>query len=116
MGTLFIYQYAVQQGTSEDMTRTMVFITLISANIFLTLVNRSFFYSVIQTGRYKNNLIPIVILTTIILVVLLLSITPLRKIFQFDSINIAALAICILTGFLSVIWYEAVKFFRRMSD
>jgi Ca2+-transporting ATPase len=115
MGTLFIYQYAVQQGTSEDMTRTMVFITLISANIFLTLVNRSFFYSVIQTGRYKNNLIPIVILTTIILVVLLLSITPLRKIFQFDSINIAALAICILTGFLSVIWYEALKFFSRMN-
>ena len=36
-GVLFIYQLAVLQGYSEDMTRSLVFTTLIFANLFLTL-------------------------------------------------------------------------------
>src|SRR5690606_15094896 len=43
-GTMFIYQFAVRNGANEDTTRTMVFTTLITANIFLTLVNRSFLH------------------------------------------------------------------------
>src|SRR5450432_2601468 len=42
-GTLTIYQYAVHQGFDESLTRTMVFTAIISSNIFLTLVNRSFY-------------------------------------------------------------------------
>src|SRR5690606_16848807 len=38
-GVLAVYQYAVSSGLNEDTTRTMVFTTLIAANIFLTLVN-----------------------------------------------------------------------------
>src|SRR5690606_29944020 len=45
-GTLFIYQYSVINGYSEELTRTMVFTVLITANIFLTLINRSFYYSI----------------------------------------------------------------------
>ena len=60
-GTLLCYQYAVQQGFSEAHTRIMVFTTLIAANIFLTLVNRSFYYSIFTTMRYKNNLVLLII-------------------------------------------------------
>ena len=35
-GVLFIYQYAVQNGASESLTRSMVFSTLVIANIFLS--------------------------------------------------------------------------------
>lgn len=56
-GTLITYQYAVHTGFSESLTRTMVFTVLIAANVSLTLVNRSFYYSVITTMRYKNNLV-----------------------------------------------------------
>ena len=48
-GALLIYQYSVRQGFSESTTRTMVFTVLIAANILLTLVNRSFYYSIITT-------------------------------------------------------------------
>ena len=44
-GVLFAYQFAVQKGSSEETTRAMVFTTLIFANVFLSLVNRSFVYS-----------------------------------------------------------------------
>ena len=112
-GILFIYQYAVQQGSNENITRTMVFCTLVSANIFLTLVNRSFYYSVITTARYKNNLVPIVIIITVVLMGMLLFITPLSKIFQFERLNTQQLLVSVLAGFISVIWYEAVKFVKR---
>lgn len=113
-GTLFIYQYAVQQGSSENITRTMVFLTLISANIFLTLVNRSFYYSILTTSRYTNNLVPLIILITVLLMALLLFVTPFSRLFQFEKLNTIPILFCILTGFISVIWYEGVKYlFRR---
>lgn len=111
--TLFVYQYAVQMGSSENSTRTMVFLTLISANVFLTLVNRSFYYSVITTGRYKNNLVPIIILITIGLMALLLFVMPFNNIFQFERLGTMQLLISIVAGFASVIWYEGVKYDKR---
>ena len=113
LGTLAVYQYAVKQGSNETITRTMVFVTLIAANIFLTLVNRSFFYSVITTSAYKNNLVAIIILITIVLMALLLFVTPLSNLFKFERLNAKQLGICVAGGFISVIWFEAVKFFKR---
>jgi Ca2+-transporting ATPase len=112
-GTLFVYRYAAGAGESENVTRTMVFLTLISANIFLTLVNRSFYYSVITTAGYKNNLVPVIILITAVLMSLLLFVKPLGDIFKFERLDIAQLAISITAGFVSVTWYEGVKFLKR---
>lgn len=112
-GLLVVYQYAVSQGLSEAHTRTMVFSTLISANIFLTLVNRSFYYSIWTTVKYKNNLVPWVILITISLLGLLLFVKPLTSFFEFDRLDIPQLLLCIIIGFCSVIWYEGVKWTKR---
>jgi Ca2+-transporting ATPase len=94
-------------------TRTMVFSVLITANIFLTLVNRSFYYSLLTTIRYKNNLVPLMIAITIVITALLLFIKPLAAFFQFEPLNAGQLSICIAAGFVSVIWYEAVKWRKR---
>jgi Ca2+-transporting ATPase len=114
-GTLFIYQYAVHQGAEESTTRTMVFITLISANIFLTLENRSFYYSLLTTIKYKNNLILLIISITLMLTMLLLYVQPLTKFFQFSPLNSIELVFSIAAGFLSVIWFEAVKGLKRIN-
>ena len=55
LGTLFVYQYCVNSNYNEAITRTMVFTCLVTANIFLTLSNRSFYYSIFTTIQYKNN-------------------------------------------------------------
>ncbi len=112
-GTLFVYQYAVWQGSNEDITRTMVFLTLISANIFLTLVNRSFYYSVFTTWSYKNNLVPLIIIVTVAITSLLLLIEPLRYLFQLEKLTGWQITMGISTGFLSAIWFEVVKYFKR---
>lgn len=112
-GTLFIYQFAVHQGYNEAITRTMIFVTLISSNIFLTLVNRSFHYSVLTTLTYKNNLVLVIIGITIALTGALLYIPALNDFFQFEKIRGRQLVAPAMTGFLSVIWFEGVKAAKR---
>ena len=79
LGLLFVYQNSVINGESEDTTRTLVFLTLISSNIFLTLANRSFYYSVFTTLKYKNSLVTFIIGATILATSLLLFIPTQRS-------------------------------------
>jgi Ca2+-transporting ATPase len=114
-GALFIYQYSVNQEFNETITRTMVFTVLIAANIFLTLVNRSFYYSIFAVMKYKNNLIVLIISVTVFLTGLLIYLPPLAKFFQFEKLNSMQLIISVATGFLTVIWYEAIKWQQRKT-
>jgi Ca2+-transporting ATPase len=113
VGTLFIYQYAVHHGYSENVTRTMIFITLIAANILLTLVNRSFYYSIFTTLGYKNNLVLAITLITLTLTASLLLIPSFMRFFKFEMVNSFQLALAVATGCISVTWFELVKAIKR---
>lgn len=113
VGALTAYQYSVSSGFSENTTRTMVFMVLIVANIFLTLVNRSFYYSIFTTLKYKNNLVPIIIGLTIILSLTLLYVPVLTRFFEFERLTIPQLGTTIVIGAISVLWYEIVKGIKR---
>lgn len=115
LGTLSVYQMAAGGGGNEAYTRTMVFTVLISANIFLTLINRSFFYSILTTLRYKNNMVPLMIGITIALTGLMLYLYPLNQFFGFEALPVRPLLTCVAVGFLSVVWFEAVKAWRRIK-
>ena len=113
LGGLLIYQYAVSEGYSEGVTRAMVFTVLISANIFLTLVNRSFYYSIFTTFGYRNRLVPLIIGITMLITALLLFLDPLTHFFEFERLNGLQLSLSIVVGFLFVVWYEFVKWYKR---
>lgn len=115
-GTLAVYQYAVSLGYNEALTRTMVFITLISANIFLTLENRSFYYSIFTTLRYRNNLVQLIIALTIVITAAVLFIGPITKFFRLESPDPFQLMLGVGTGFIFVIWYEAIKWVKRAKS
>lgn len=113
IGLLFIYQHGVHNTLTEKSTRTMVFLTLIASNIFLTLANRSFYYSIFTTLKYKNNLVPLIIGLTILVTATILFVPVFRMFFMFESIPFSKIGICILVGFISVSWIEIFKIFRR---
>ena len=115
-GSLFIYQYAVHQGFGEARTRTMVFIVLIVGNIFLTLVNRSFYYSILTTLKYKNALVPLMISITIAITSLLLFVPTLTAFFKFATLDVRQILTASVVGFVSVIWYEVVKIRKRAVE
>jgi Ca2+-transporting ATPase len=110
---LSIYQLALVKGANEDVTRTLVFYTLISANIFLTLVNRSFYYSMLTTLTYRNFLVPLVIVVTVVLGAVLLLFPPAATLFGFEQPSSWLLFLAVATGAVSVIWFEGVKWLRR---
>ena len=114
-GTLFVYQYSVTNIYNEALTRTMTFTVLIAANIFLTLINRSFYYSILTTLKYKNNMVFFIIFITIAIVGLLLFVKPLTDFFDFETLNSFQLTMCITIGFISVIWFEIVKLIKRIK-
>jgi Ca2+-transporting ATPase len=112
-GLLLVYQYCVADSCTENQTRTTVFLTLIVANIFMTLVNRSFHYSIFTTIRYKNNLVPMIIGITIGITLLLLWVPMFSKFFQFEMITTTQLLISVGVGMVSVLWIEIYKWMRR---
>jgi Ca2+-transporting ATPase len=116
LGALLVYQYAVANGYTEATTRTMVFMVLIFANIFLTLVNRSFYYSILTTLKYKNRLVPLIIGITLILSLLLLYIPVFTRFFEFKSLKAGQLGISFLVGGVSVLWFELVKWRKRLKN
>ncbi|MFE3869387.1 cation-translocating P-type ATPase [Flavobacterium sp. LS2P90] len=113
IGLLFVYQYCVATNCIESVTRTTVFLTLISSNIFLTLANRSFYYSIFTTLRYKNNLVLMIISLTIIITTLLLFVPAFSHFFQFETVSGSQIGLSILVGLVSVLWIEIYKWFKR---
>ncbi len=112
-GTLGVYQYAVWNGCNEAYTRTLTFTVLLTANILLTLVNRSFYYSVFNTIRYKNNMVLFIILITNALLALMLYVKPVATFFSFESLTLGQLLLCFGIGSLTVMWFELFKLIKR---
>ena len=116
LGLLFVYQYCIQENCTEIVTRTVIFITLIASNIFLTLANRSFYYSILTTLKYKNNLVLIIIGITVLITSLLLFVPVFSHFFMFDKVSPFQILLSISVGFVSVIWIEIYKSFKRRKS
>lgn len=112
-GLLVVYRFSVASHYSENTTRTLVFLTLILSNVFLTLTNRSFYYSVFTTLKYKNNLVALIIGITLFITALLLFIPSFSKFFLFEKITFIQMGWCLLTAIIAVFWIEIYKFFKR---
>jgi Ca2+-transporting ATPase len=108
-GILTLYYSFMNGGNSLTKTRTIVFITLIIANIILTFVNRSFTRTFAKTIRYKNNLaLPVTIITILFLCAILL-VPSVRSLFELSAISAHNFFICLATAFVSVAWFEMYK-------
>jgi Ca2+-transporting ATPase len=116
IGVLFAYQYTVQNGGNEEKTRAMVFSTLIFANILLSLVNRSFYYSMMESFKNRNILFVAVIGITLILLFAILYIEPLAGFFHLNELNIVELSKAIGIASVSVLWFEIYKWIKRMKN
>lgn len=115
LGILLIYQHTVQNGGDEMTTRAMVFSTLIFSNIFLCLVNRSFFFSVLESFKNHNKLFPIVIGATLILLALVLYVPFISNLFELKNLSIQQLGMGLATAAVAVLWFEIYKWMKRMK-
>jgi len=100
---------------SEEQVRTVIYTTLIFSNLFLTLTNRSFYYSIFRTIRYKNILIPIILTVSLIILFASIYLNPVQQLFRFEALGIIDIARCLLFSFIGVMWIELYKFYKRKS-
>jgi Ca2+-transporting ATPase len=108
-GILSLYYISMSKGQTLEVTRAIVFTTLILGNIFLTFVNRSFTESIVQTIRYKNNLAPWIFLFSGILLILVHQVSFIRDLFGFMPITALQFWQAAAVAFISVMWFEVYK-------
>jgi len=108
-GVLALYYIFMNNGHSIEETRTMVFTTLILSNIFLTFSGRSFTQTMYYTNKYKNSLVPVILIVSVIFLLVLHFVYPVRNLFQLTSITFLEFLVCFGTAFVSVMWFEVYK-------
>lgn len=114
-GILGLYHYAINQGASEEKTRSFVFATLMFSNIFLTLANRSFEHTIAKTIVYKNRAIPLILGIAILILSAVLFIPWINNLFKMEPLRWSEIGLCALTAGLCVGWFEVWKFGRRIA-
>ena len=113
LGVLFIYQLTTQNGGNEEKTRAMVFSTLIFSNIFLSFVNRSFYYSVIESFKNRNPLLIGISALVLALLLAILYIAPFSSFFKVTALTVTELGVALLIAAVSTLWFEIYKLVRR---
>jgi len=109
IGILALHHYAALQGYSLPYVRTLVFITLILANIFLTLVDRSFTQSLATTLRYKNPLLKYTLAASIAFLAILLTVPLARHAFGLTPLPLPHLLLCLAVAAATTLWFEMAK-------
>ncbi|MBC5839384.1 cation-translocating P-type ATPase [Flavobacterium muglaense] len=115
-GILIVYQLSVQNGSDEKTTRTLVFTTMVFANIILSLVNRSFYYSVFTSLKNKNNMMIFVNSITLLMLGLILYSSPVATFFEVIPLDIPQLGTCLAVSSVSVLWIELYKWYKRYKN
>ncbi|MFN0036141.1 MAG: cation-translocating P-type ATPase [Saprospiraceae bacterium] len=112
-GVLFMYHIAIGQGKNEEGVRSVVFATLVSANLFLTLSNRSFDYAFHRTLFYKNRMLPVILGISVLMLLAILYVPFLTHLFKMGVLSAADLGWCVLAGLVSVGWFEVWKWLKE---
>lgn len=115
LGLLFIYQYSVRGGADEGLTRAMVFSTLVLSNVFLSFTNRSFYFSVTDTLKTKNNLLLGVTALVILGLMIILYVPSVASFFYLTPLHPPQLGMSLLVASVSVLWFEGYKWIKRMQ-
>lgn len=115
-GCLVSGYYYLQSGYDHETVRTVVFTSLLFSNILLTQLNRSFEFSVFRTLRYRNSLVPLVILITLVFMGCMLFVPAVRNLFSLHMLSPGMLLTCAAVAMASTCWVEFIKLFYRKQQ
>ncbi len=109
VGAMLLYYYFMQANVSIQVTRNIVFTSLILSNVFLTFTNRSFTKTLYYTSKYKNNLAAIILIVSVLFLLALHFVPFITELFQLGTITQFQFFICLAVSFASVMWFEVYK-------
>ncbi len=113
MAVYVISLLVLDRGELE--ARSLTFTTLVLANLGLIMANRSWSGSLLSQLRTPNPAVRWVVGGSLAFLAAVLSIKALRGLFHLTVLHPVDIAICLVAGVLSVLWFEVFKASRGMS-
>lgn len=101
------------RGIGDSEIRAMTFSTLVVANLALILTNRSWEHTIRETLRSPNVALWWILGGTVVVLGVSLYVPFARNFFQFGFLSGLELAVCLVAGSFSVVWFEALKIFSQ---
>ncbi len=113
LSVLAIYLIASFSGSNQPVVRAMTFTTLIVGNLGLIFINRSQSRLVMTTLRERNVALWVITVGVVVGLALVLYVPFLRDLFDFASLNLFELLLCVAAALVSVLWFEVFKVVQK---
>jgi Ca2+-transporting ATPase len=110
---LAIYLSAIWGWLNAADATALSFTTLVVANLGLIFANRSWTRTIWSTLKTPNAALWWVSGGTMLFLGLALYVPFLRDLFHFSTLHADDLALCLAAGFVSILWFEVLKVFKR---
>jgi Ca2+-transporting ATPase len=104
--------YVIAGGNGDAHARTVAFTSLMSGNLALIVVNRSWRTSMFSRLRAHNRTAMAVVVVAFALLVAIVSVAQLRTFFAFGKLAAWELGLALLSGPIALAWFELVKALR----
>lgn len=111
-----IYIMALKNGMDEHTARALTFVTLVAANIGLTLINRAFHRrSLFALLMRDNHVLWIVFAAVSVTLTTILTWPPLRSLFRFGPLSAEDIAIASATGIVVLVVLNIAKLWAPLA-
>lgn len=104
------------QNDPEGPWQTMVFTTLVLAQMGNALAIRSSSQSLFTIGLFTNPLMVIAVSTTFVLQILLIYFPPLQSVFRTEALSVGELVVCLGASMIVFIAVEMYKWLMRRRE
>ncbi len=98
LSVTLVFLWALSNGIPESEVRSVVFASLVTTNVALIFVNRSFGGSATEVLGRPNRILWIVLATVALLVFVVIGWSPARELFRFGPMHPHDMAVCVLAG------------------
>ena len=111
----FITYYLLLNNTgNQALARTMGLLIIVISNIFLVQeISSDYDYMITTFFKLVKDKVLIFITFAIIIIFMTIIYSPLNEIFKLHFLTFTQLLLVVLISFISVIWYDFVKFIKR---
>lgn len=110
---LILFLFLQNSARSEQEIRSLIFGSLMMANILLILTNRSRTLTIVETfSKRSNYTVKWILGAAILLLLALMTIPPLRILFDLGAIGFKDWFLMFFCAVISLSWYELYKFLR----
>lgn len=116
---LAVYAISLYRGQGGTEARALAYTTLIIANLGLILTNRSWSRTILETMSSPNPALWWVVGGALAFLAAVIYVPFLRELFGFAYLHFIDIAICLMAGIASILWFEGLKVIsgrnRRLS-